>query len=1038
MLKLTRKVLSLVLIASIALSMAVIVSPDTKISAASKTPDNGWYNLRAMNNYLNIDASGGAELRDNSTSGNQALYVENKGNGQITLKMPDGRYLGIADTISNGVRVKAVNSPYLWYVFSENNNDIYSLRPHTNLKMVLNASGQKNVDGTHIVLWTYEDMDAPNHAEFRFISASAIPSKSTFVVNDKPMSVTAAYSINNTNYLQLRAIAAMLNGTEAQFDIGWDGQYAVIIPGKPYSGSVTETKLQTTMNIRKSTTKFKLNDEIFSFDDAKLIDGDTNYIQLREFAQKLSGTASQFDVYWDGDAGKVVIQPGVAYTGYAPGTGPKSPSADKIDMALIPAGTYITGGRYVNREITISQSFYMGIYPVTQEQFQAVMGYNPSLFQGTGKVSSTDANGVTTIYNRTPAAGENPNKRPVDRVNWYEAIAFCNKLSIKEGLTPAYSIEGVTDPDKWGKIPTEKFGSSEVWDSAEIVQGSTGYRLPTEAQWEYACRAGTTTAYNTGKMMTNDTGWYSGNGNSQTHEVGKKTPNAFGLYDMHGNVWEWCWDWYCGDLPTYAQTDPIGPKGPWITTGRTRVQRGGSFAESGDACASDVHWHLWPEDNRQPDRGFRVVRPDPASMVHTDKPVVQGMQWIPDGTLGKNKVEGFYMGTYEVTQDQYYKVMRLNPSEFKNGIHITKGEYYGSRPVDNVSWYNAIKFCNLLSIQEGLSPAYSIKGSTDPSKWGVVPTKKDENWEAVEIVPGSNGYRLPTELQWEYACRAGTTTKYNSGRDVISLDKQDGLYSTKAGNIAWYADSSKHADGVQKTHEVGLLAPNAFGLYDMHGNVGEWCWSNPTEKGYRIYRGGSFISPADQVTSSVRFSAEPSSGKRYIGFRIVLPYSDALKNKSDGPFVAAKDPTKMLKDGWYALKIVNKNVSFNSSGVLIVDNKDDSQIFYIENLGNNRITIKTKDGKYVGISDDIKAGTHVKKVNSPYKWYITFDSGGIRPATNTDYVAVVAEGNHYSANGSSWDDGSRIALTKRVLPDAENPEFANAKFQFYTTPAPKK
>ena len=148
-------------------------------------------------------------------------------------------------------------------------------------------------------------------------SVTATPSKTSFVMNSEPVSVTAAYTINSTNYLQLRAIAAMLSGTTAQFNVGWDGQYAVIEPGKPYSGAVTETKLQKTTNVRQSGTKFKLKDEVFTFSDARLIDGDTNYLQLREFAQKLSGTASQFNVYWDGVAGQAVIQPGVAYTGTA-------------------------------------------------------------------------------------------------------------------------------------------------------------------------------------------------------------------------------------------------------------------------------------------------------------------------------------------------------------------------------------------------------------------------------------------------------------------------------------------------------------------------------------------------------------------------------------------------------------------------------------------------------------------------------------------------------------------------------------------------
>ena len=146
-------------------------------------------------------------------------------------------------------------------------------------------------------------------------SRYATPSKTNFVMDSKAVSVTQAYTVNGTNYLQLRALAALLNGTKAQFDVGWDGEYAVIEPGKPYSGVVTETALKNTTNIRNSSTRFKLGDEVFKFDNALLIDGDTNYLQLREFAQKLSGTQSQFNVYWDAAAGQAVIQPGVAYTG---------------------------------------------------------------------------------------------------------------------------------------------------------------------------------------------------------------------------------------------------------------------------------------------------------------------------------------------------------------------------------------------------------------------------------------------------------------------------------------------------------------------------------------------------------------------------------------------------------------------------------------------------------------------------------------------------------------------------------------------------
>lgn len=147
--------------------------PGLDLQTEIKMPDDGWYNLRAMRNYLNLDASGNAELRDNSSIGNQAYYVENKGNSQIALRMADGRYLGIDSTVKNGVQLRAVDKPYLWNIYSENNADIFSLRPPENIEMVVNASGEKAEDGTKIILWTHSNMDAPNHAEFRFIPTDA-------------------------------------------------------------------------------------------------------------------------------------------------------------------------------------------------------------------------------------------------------------------------------------------------------------------------------------------------------------------------------------------------------------------------------------------------------------------------------------------------------------------------------------------------------------------------------------------------------------------------------------------------------------------------------------------------------------------------------------------------------------------------------------------------------------------------------------------------------------------------------------------------
>jgi formylglycine-generating enzyme required for sulfatase activity len=273
-----------------------------------------------------------------------------------------------------------------------------------------------------------------------------------------------------------------------------------------------------------------------------------------------------------------------------------------IPMVLIPPGTFTMGsptnepGRYpdeTQHQVTMT-GFYMGIYPVTQAQYQAVMGYNPSYF--------------TTS---SSSGRENPTNRPVENVSWYDAIVFCNRLSMIEDLKPAYSISGSDKPATWGAVPTS---NDITWNAVITVPSSNGYRLPTEAQWEYACRAGTTTAYNWGtNTIKSDQANYNasivdanntakGISLYRTIEVKSYSPNAWGLYDMHGNVQEWCWDWYGGDYASGAQTDPTG------SSGNHRVLRGGSLNDSGRELRSAFRNYFDP-NYRNDHYGFRLVRP---------------------------------------------------------------------------------------------------------------------------------------------------------------------------------------------------------------------------------------------------------------------------------------------------------------------------------------------------------------------------------------------------------------------------------------------
>jgi formylglycine-generating enzyme required for sulfatase activity len=241
-------------------------------------------------------------------------------------------------------------------------------------------------------------------------------------------------------------------------------------------------------------------------------------------------------------------------------------------MVRIQGGTFLMGspsseaGRDNNEtrhQVTVG-SFYMGKYEVTQREWTAVMGNNPSSFKG--------------------------DNLPVENVSWYDAVEFCNRLSQREGLTPAYTRNG--DTVTWNR-------------------NADGYRLPTEAEWEYACRAGTTTPFNTGNNISTNTANWNGNYpysngskgvyREKTVAAGSFPPNAWGLYDMHGNVWEWCWDWY-GAYTAGARTDPVG-----AVTGAARVLRGGSCYSSAVDLRSALRRYGTPS-GPSGTLGFRLVR----------------------------------------------------------------------------------------------------------------------------------------------------------------------------------------------------------------------------------------------------------------------------------------------------------------------------------------------------------------------------------------------------------------------------------------------
>ena len=554
-------------------------------------------------------------------------------------------------------------------------------------------------------------------------------------------------------------------------------------------------------------------------------------------------------------------------------------------------------------KVILTRPIYLCVNEVTQAQYEKVMGKNPSYFTSTG--AGKDA----------VAALESINF-PVETVTWYDAVEFSAKLSTQEKLRPF-----VLD-DKTSNLSFD----------------GNGYRLPTEAEWEFACRAGTTTWYWFGDQNEDlsQAGWYDKNCNGRVHAVCELKENSFGLYDIHGNVWEWVQDrWgpnYYELFQTQAAIDPRGPE----TGGSYRVRRGGSWPVA-ETYSRGASRNAIPPTGSHADIGFRVALtvdavkaaiaertadvPPPAIapfnaeearqhqeawakslgvpveytnsigmkfrlippgqfLMGSPQPEIEeallkaagGLQ-VGDGLLGdywRGRIKSgapqhvviltqpMYLGVSEVTQAEYAKEMGVNPAHFAStggGKDLVTGTETANHPVEQVCWNDAAEFCAKLSQQEKLKPFYFREGET--------------------ITPlDGTGYRLPSEAEWEFACRAGTMTKYWIG------DKDEDLV-----RAAWFG-----ANSGERTHAAGGLKANPFGFFDMHGNVWEWlqdgwdpnCYREfenkaaidphipATADSERMARGGGFNYIASGCRSSFRHATGPMNRYGDLGFRVAL------------------------------------------------------------------------------------------------------------------------------------------------------------------------
>jgi formylglycine-generating enzyme required for sulfatase activity len=530
-----------------------------------------------------------------------------------------------------------------------------------------------------------------------------------------------------------------------------------------------------------------------------------------------------------------------------------------IDMELvwIAPGKFTMGspateaGRYGSEgpqtEVTLTKGYWLGKYEVTQAEYEAVMGSNPSSFKGASL--------------------------PVPMVSWNDAVEFCRKVTERERSA--------------GKLPA-----------------GYEYRLPTEAQWEYACRAGTKTRFSGGDSDSHlgDAGWYSGNSGNETHPVGQKQPNAWGLYDMHGNVWEWCSDW-SGEHPGGSVVDPVG-----ASSGSNRVIRGGGWDDGAGGCRSARR--IWGDPGgRNAALGFRAVlvsaleggqpaqAETPANLEEKKAAMVPqarqpfenglGMKFVPvPGTqvlfsIWETRVKDFAAFARDSANNGGWNYRSgSEPFVLKRDGWKQRGWEYGwdkpgfeqtpEHPVTCVSWDDAVAFCRWLTETE--------------RKAGRL--KADQE------------YRLPTDAEWSTAVGSATYPWGNPWPPPSGAGNYGGEEAKDRDWPSIYAVLSGYRDGYARTAPAAQFDKNRYGLFDMGGNVWEWCqdWYRKelnTEEvrkqysvldndgggqKYHVLRGGSWdVVESMFLASSHHNGGKPDGRNGNGGFRCVVAVPGSVR-----------------------------------------------------------------------------------------------------------------------------------------------------------------